>query len=56
MDRLTDIMLLETYVNALKVECDDDFIKLLRLELHRRKIAIPASQTTTTTTPYQTKE
>ncbi len=56
MDRLTDKLLLETYVNALKFECDPDFIELLLLELHRRKIAIPVSQTTTRPTPYQKKE
>jgi hypothetical protein len=56
MDRLTDKLLLETYVNALLVECDDDFIKQLLLELNRRKIAIPAPQTTTTATRFPTKE
>ena len=56
MDLLSDKLLLETYVDAVQIECDDEFIAQLLLEMHRRQIVIPVSKTKTTATPNRTKE
>jgi hypothetical protein len=42
---LSDIVLIECYLDSLELELDDDFIELLLTEMKERNIEIPSMDT-----------
>jgi hypothetical protein len=45
MRMLSDIVLIECYLDSLELELDDDFIELLLTEMKERNIEIPSMDT-----------
>ncbi|XID95777.1 sporulation histidine kinase inhibitor Sda [Paenibacillaceae bacterium WGS1546] len=41
---LTDDLLLEAYRSAMRMRLDRDFVRMLRSEIRRRKLAVPEDQ------------
>ena len=39
MTKLTDDLLIESYFKAIELKLDPEFITLLQLEIHRRKLS-----------------
>lgn len=38
MTKLSDDLLIESYLKAVELKLDPEFIKLIKIELHRRKL------------------
>lgn len=53
MHRLSDDALLACYADAIKFKADRKFIRLLLIEIKRRKLKLPPSQMMTTRPPQQ---
>jgi len=45
MNSLSDKLLVETYEKAIKLDLDDNFIKIIKQEMRRRELELPQTNT-----------
>ncbi|MGM8215852.1 sporulation histidine kinase inhibitor Sda [Bacillaceae bacterium W0354] len=56
MNTLSDKLLVETHHKAVRLQLEEDFIKIIEQEMRRRKLEVPSNQKLYTTEKDQHKD